>query len=147
VHTIPHRTLICHGKAKAPRKRKAEYAPHRPVLSVRVKEEMFESICAAPRRLTSASRRKYIAAWMGTLYAGTSRKPRSRKRCCNKEEIIVEVLESRGYTRISILVVQWAEPGVRMPPSQLARRSIMALKPPSPPRSMRRRQGAERSKE
>ncbi len=31
---------------KAPRKRKAEYAPHRPVLSVRVKEEMFEKYFA-----------------------------------------------------------------------------------------------------
>ena len=113
---------------KAPRKRKAEYAPKRPVLSVRVDEKIFADISreAAARNITLTAEiyRRLISYQL--LYRELGARPEDMQKAEEEvRKVLEEVrkakvegfeaeLERRGYTRISgSSGTVWAEPGIK----------------------------------
>jgi hypothetical protein len=108
---------------KAPRKRKSEYAPPRPVLSVRMDEFAFEDISreAAARNTTVTDEvyRRLLVYQATKLHR--AQLPAGEKGVQTEEEVrqaeamrFEAALERRGYTRISGPGgTVWAEPGVK----------------------------------
>jgi hypothetical protein len=110
VYTFPQQLSGVNMAKKAPRKRKVKYAPTRPVLSVRVNEDLYADISrvAATHNITLTEE---IYRRLITYQLVMNAEKEVRK---SEVEGFEAELERRGYTRISGPGgTVWAEPGAR----------------------------------
>jgi hypothetical protein len=108
---------------KAPRKRKSEYAPPRPVLSVRIDEFAFEDISReAAARNTTVTDEVYRRLLFYQARKLKHAQLAAREKAVQTEEEVQQAeverfeaaLERRGYRRISgSSGTAWAEPGAK----------------------------------
>jgi hypothetical protein len=100
---------------KAPRKRKPDYAPRRPIVSVRLPEKVFVGISAeAAARNVSVSEVVYGRLLRYDLYMAAGDLD-DVERAVRVDGLAV-ALENRGYKRISVFGgTLWAEPNIDVP--------------------------------